>query len=51
LAYGAPHKPIYTSHLGKKKSWDSDLYKSHLGKKNFAARLGGAVGIGGGGVA
>jgi len=33
----------------KKKSWDSDLYKSHLGK-NFAARLGGAVGIGGGGV-
>jgi len=33
----------------KKKSWDSDLYKSHLGK-NFVARLGRAVGFGGGGV-
>jgi len=37
----------------KKKSWDSDLYKSHLvtWKKNFTARLGGAVGTGGYGVA
>jgi len=34
---------------GKKRSWDSDLYKSHL-EKNFTVSLGGAVGIGGGGV-
>jgi len=48
---GAPLASVYAHRTWeKKKRWDSDLCISHLGNK-FAARLGGAVRIGGGGVA